>query len=235
MAKDDEIAYPTDYDREPERFRAGVTTAERYSLAGDVHEGVAARLSSERLGPVLDLGSGGGRLIAPLRSRRVPVVGFDNSPTMLASLRGPRVRGDAKSLPFGADSFGGVAALYVLYHFVEPRRIIAECRRVLQPGGLFAACAPSRHDHPELVSLLPEDGPMTFDAENGPEMLRESFRDVEVERWDGPFIRLPDQEALALYLYGHGLPKAEAERAAPGVATPLDVTKRGALMFGYKR
>jgi SAM-dependent methyltransferase len=225
----------TDYDRDPERFRAGVRTVERYAAEGDVHGPVAERLHAERLEPVLDLGCGEGRLINPLRTLGVRVVGFDTSPTMLAGVPDPRVRGEAGSLPFDAGSFGSVAALYMLYHFGNPKPVIAERRRVLRRGGLFAACAPSRYDHPELKSVLPEDDPTTFDAENGPDMLRECFQDVEIERWDGPHVHLPDREAVALYLYGRGLAKAEADEAASKVPTPLDVTKRGALMFGHKR
>ncbi len=235
MSEHNAKALPVDYDQDPERFRAGVRTVERYVADGDVHVPVAERLHAERLEPVLDLGCGEGRLVGPLRSRGVSVVGFDSSPTMLAGVPEPRVRGEAASLPFDADSFGSVAALYMLYHFADPEQVVAECRRVLRRGGLFVACAPSRHDHPELASVLPDDEPMTFDAENGPDMLRECFQDVEIERWDGPYLHLPDREALALYLYGHGLAKARAEEAASSVSTPLDVTKRGALMFGYKR
>ena len=155
MAKDDELAYPTDYDREPERFRAGVTTAERYSLAGDVHERVAARLSTERLGPVLDLGSGEGRLIAPLRSRSVPVVGFDNSPTMLASLRGPRVRGTRSLSPSAPTPSGRGGALRALplrgaqedHRGVPPRAATGRAVRSVRPQPLRpsgAGLAPAR-------------------------------------------------------------------------------------------
>lgn len=210
-------------------------TVERYAAEGDVHTPVAERLHAERLEPVLDLGCGEGRLINPLQTLGVRVVGFDTSPTMLASVPDPRVRGEAASLPFNGGSFGSVTALYMLYHFVNPKWVISECRRVLRRKGLFVACAPSRYDHPELRSVLTEDEPMTFDAENGPDMLRECFQDVEVERWDGPHVHLPDHEAVALYVYGHGLAKAEADEVASKVSTASDITKRGALMFGYKR
>jgi len=53
---------PLDYDDHPERVRAAWRAVEGFGLAGDVHEPVAARLAAERLGPVLDLGCGEGRL-----------------------------------------------------------------------------------------------------------------------------------------------------------------------------
>lgn len=46
------------------------------------------------------------------------------------------------------------------------------------------------------------DKPVTFDAEVGPALIGEVFGDVEVEAWDGPSLRLPDQAALRRYLIG---------------------------------
>ena len=88
---------------------------------------------------------------------------------MLHAGRGPRVRGDARWLPFAEETFGSVAALYMLYHLPEPREAIASSYRVLRPGGIFAACAPSRYNDPELVAVLPPSPPDTFDAEIGPQ------------------------------------------------------------------
>jgi hypothetical protein len=62
---------------------------------------------------------------------------------------------------------------------------LAEARRVLQPGGLVAVAAPSRHDSPELADALPPT-PLTFDAELAPELLAHFFTVVEVEPWDAP-------------------------------------------------
>jgi SAM-dependent methyltransferase len=227
-------AIPVDYDDDPERFRAVARATERYALVGDVHEDVADRLSRKGHEPALDLGCGDGRLISLLRQRDMQIVGLDSSPTMLSAASGPRARGDATLLPFRNGSFTSVAALYMLYHLPDPRRVIAEAYRVMRRGGLFVACAPSRYNDPELASVLPQS-PMTFDAENGPELVGEFFTDVEVERWDGPLVHLPDRDALTLYLYGHGLARLEAEKAWLRVSTPLTITKRGALIYAYKR
>ena len=223
-----------DYEDAPDRFQASVQACEQYGLVSDIHEGVADRLSKEGHEPVLDLGCGEGRLMRQLRQRGTQVIGLDRSATMLSAVSGPRVRGEATRLPARDCSFGGVAALYVLYHLADPSQAIGESYRTLRPGGLFVACAPSRYDNPELMSVL-RQSPMTFDAENGPGIVGEIFQDVEVEGWDGPFVHLPDPHALTLFLYGHGLVKAKAESAATHVSTPLTLTKRGALIWGYKR
>ena len=171
----------------------------------------------------------------PLRDLGVAVIGLDSSPTQLANAPDTRVRGDARSLPFADESFNTGAALYMLYHLPEPQVVIAECYRVLRKGGLFAACAPSRYDDPELSHFLSDKPPSTFDAESGIEMVGELFQDVDVDAWDLPYYRLPDKAGVELYLYGHQYPRDVARRVADQVELPLTVTKRGAIIYGYKR
>ncbi len=227
---------PLDYDEDPDRFLGGTRIFERYWSVSDVHEDVAERLSQGRAEPVLDIGCGNGRLMSHLNERGMAFVGLDSSSRMLASVHGPRVLGDAAQLPFRSGSLGSVAALYMLYHLPDPRLAIAESYRVLRPGGLFVASTPSRHDDPELRSALPRTRTMTFDAESGPELVAEVFRNVKVERWDAPLVHLPDHDAVALYLYHHNqIPKAQAQRIALDIPTPMTLTKRGALIWAYKR
>ena len=237
---DDRAAFiALDYDRDPARVCAAQAATGRYSAAGDVHGDVADRLAAEGHAPVVDVGCGSGVLMALLRGRGVPVVGVDASPAQLARGAGPRVRADALKLPFPDESVGGVAALYMLYHVPDPTLAVAECHRVLRPGGLFAACSPSRRDDPELVDAFPEYAAtfdaMSFDAEDGPALIEATFGNVEIDRWDGPYTHLPDRNAVELYLYGHGLPKASVSSAASRVPTPLTITKRGAIMYAYKQ
>ena len=111
---------PVDYDSDPGRCRAVGQATARYSLVADVHEDVADRLAREDHTPVLDVGCGHGRLLAMLRQRGTRAVGLDGSPSQLSRASGPRVRGDATRLPFPDASFGGAAALYMLYHVPDP-------------------------------------------------------------------------------------------------------------------
>src|SRR5687768_2920917 len=138
-------ARPCDYDANPSRFRQNVTAAARYSQ-GDVHEEVAERLEAAHVEPVLDLGCGEGRLVHPLRQKGIGVIAYDYSATMLSSLSGQRVRGDATALPFRTGTFGAVAALYMLYHLANPHDALAESQRVLSRGGIFVASAPSHYN-----------------------------------------------------------------------------------------
>jgi SAM-dependent methyltransferase len=152
---------------------------------------------------------------------------------MLAEAPGPVVQGDATALPYPDASFGSVALLYVLYHLAEPERALEEAHRVLRSGGLLAVAAPSRHDSPELAQFLP-DIRLTFDAELAPELIGRRFREVEVESWDAPLLRLPTREALRDYLVGKGVEPDRAQAAAGSVEVPLRVTKRGALVYARR-
>jgi SAM-dependent methyltransferase len=229
-------AYACDYDHDPDRFRTGRQNVLAYGTAGDVHEPIAARLVAEGLRPVLDVGCGDGALGRPLIAAGVPWVGVDLSITLLRDAPRPTARADATRLPFPDQSFGAVTALYMLYHLSEPARAIAEAHRVLRPGGLLVTAAPSRYDSPEVEHLMPLQPPATFDSELGPELLGRSFASVEVDAWDGPYVTLPDAEALRRYLLGRGCPRdLAAERAAATPLTfPLPITKRGAIVYGRK-
>lgn len=227
-------AIPLDYDKNPDRFRANVKAVDRYALEGDVHEAVAERLVAESSGLILDLGCGEGRFLQPARVKGLYTIAFDYSATMLKAVAEPRVQGDARQLPFPHDSFSAIVALYMLYHLPDPREAIAESQRILHPGGLFVACAPSRFNDPELASVL-SSTQHTFDAENGLEMIQDYFQDVQVERWDAPLVHLPDREALTLYLKGRQMKAEKIHEAAQHLQTPLTLTKRGALFVGRNR
>jgi len=220
-----------DYDDNQDRWLTNVSVRQRFAIT-DTHYPTADRIVAEDLRPVLDVGCGDGEL-----HRRLPAawpwLGVDRSPTMLTRAPKPATLADARSLPFPGESFGAVAMLWMLYHLPDPETAIAEARRVLRPGGLLMACTNSQHDSPELADVY-SIGEVSFNAENGPAMVGRHFEEVELDRWDGPFVHLPDRNAVRDYLVGRLMPRDEAEAAADQVDTPLDVTKRGVLIFARK-
>jgi SAM-dependent methyltransferase len=179
--------------------------------------------------PVLDVGCGEGALAHALPG----VIGLDRSPTMLAAAPPPSVRGDALALPCHSNRFGAVVSVNVLYHVDEPVQAIEEARRVLRTGGLFAAATVARDDSPELAHVWHAE-PSTFDAEEAPQIVASVFGEVDVDAWDAPLVHLPDRDAVRDYLIARLVPRAQAAERAAAVPVPLDVTKRGCVVYARK-
>jgi ubiquinone/menaquinone biosynthesis C-methylase UbiE len=101
---------------------------------------------------VLDLGCGGGHVAGILQESGIREVwGLDPSPYLLqhASRAHPGVRfvqGVAEEIDFPSDSFDGIAVSFLL-HELPPkaiRRALAQCGRILQPGGRIVIVEPGR-------------------------------------------------------------------------------------------
>ena len=60
------------------------------------------------------------------------------------------------------------------------------------------------------------------------------FRQVQVERWDAPLVRLPDRNAVRDYLIARFVAPEAAVTAAERVTTPVTITKRGAVIHARK-
>lgn len=93
---------------------------------------------------VLDVGCGAGFLANYLAARGLLVTGLDASAESLVVARRydatGNVRyetGDAYQLPYPDAAFQTVCAMDFLEHVEQPARVVAECARVLKPGGLF--------------------------------------------------------------------------------------------------
>jgi SAM-dependent methyltransferase len=104
-------------------------------------------------GRVLDAGCGGGGTAVSLAEESAFAVGLDldarfqGSGTRLVAERGVRnaafVQGDGGRLPFRAGAFDVVFSHSVIEHVSSPRDYLAECHRVLRPGGvLYLSTAP---------------------------------------------------------------------------------------------
>lgn len=227
-------ALPGDYDADPERF----LSSSRWPH-DDVHPYVAARFHQAGAQRVLDVGGGNGKLARLLPELSMSCVLVDISPAMLALAPRPAVRADGARLPVAGACVDAVAALYTLYHYDDPVGPIAEARRVLRPGGLFAACSANRDSTPELAQVIPHWGASsTFDGEDSPAIVASVFSapgdQVEVEKWDAPMHTLATADHAAAFLRTMGMSDEAAQRAAAGLDLPLTLTMRGCFVYATK-
>ena len=92
---------------------------------------------------LLDVACGPGLAAGAAAAFGAHATGVDFSPAMVAVARQtyPAVEfrtADAEELPFANASFAAVIANFGIHHVERPQRAIAEARRALAPGGMFA-------------------------------------------------------------------------------------------------
>jgi len=116
-------------------FFAAVTALATDPLLDAVHLQPGTRL--------LDVASGPGALTAEAANRGVRAIGVDLSPRMieLAQRLYPTIEyreADVEHLPFPDHAFASVVCAFGLGHFPLPELAVAECVRILSPGGRLA-------------------------------------------------------------------------------------------------
>ena len=96
--------------------------------------------------PCLDVGCGGGRMVA-LTSSAMPSFGVELSERALHAARERGVSGlaqaEAGSLPFRSGTFGTVLALDVVEHHPRPDILMEEVKRVLKDDGVVIVTVPA--------------------------------------------------------------------------------------------
>lgn len=127
---------------------------------------VAALLKSRPPGIVLDVGSGPGLIGDHVRSLGFRYVGTDASVGMArecgrrAGADGGRfsAAANAEALPFPDTAFDAVTVLGSLEYVGAPARALAECRRVLRPGGLLVVSLLNKSSLYRLLVRARRDG-----------------------------------------------------------------------------
>lgn len=124
-------------------------------------EGAMARLlGPHRVGHMLDLGTGTGRMIELFGPQADKVSAIDRSPDMLRLARAKLptdggdkydlMLGDFGAVPLDAASVDLVTAHQILHYTPDPRTVIAESARVLRSGGRLLVADFAPHDREEL-------------------------------------------------------------------------------------
>ncbi|AKJ09608.1 methyltransferase [Streptomyces incarnatus] len=131
-----------DYDKEADAYDA--------SRGGEARAAAAAQavldLIPDTPGRLLDVACGTGIVTRRLAAGRpaLRVTGADLAPAMVrmagVRLPGAVVRADSRRLPFCTGTFDAVTSIWLLHLLEDPedaRAIVAECARVLRPGGVY--------------------------------------------------------------------------------------------------
>jgi ubiquinone/menaquinone biosynthesis C-methylase UbiE len=109
------------------------------SLVNQIEVETIASLLNGQTGLCLDIGVGTGRMVTPLSSQGLNIIGLDISEGMLRVAKGkgiPIVYGDARRIPFKDETFDVAIASRVLIHLGDPA-CYHEASRVLRKNGTF--------------------------------------------------------------------------------------------------
>ena len=224
-----------------------IDTHRRYSeTADDIEAAVDRAAELPPGGALLDIGCGTGAFLRRLAAtgHRGVLVGVDTSRAAVDAVRGvPGVTGhlaSATALPFADASFDAVTARHMLYHVPDPVAAIAEARRVLRPGGRFAAVVNVADATPMLLGLTADAvaahglDPSVFQVPvhsgNLPAMVERVFGHAHVERHDGALVFDAPEPVIAYAvscLTGFGVPAGHPLRPA----VERTVAERGRALF----
>ena len=119
---------------------------------------------------VLDVACGPGLVLRAFAARAKHVTGIDVTPAMIARAREllaglPNVSldtADVVPLPYANGEFDVVVSRFAFHHFVDPRAVLGEMRRVCRPGGRVVVC-----------DLLGSEDPRKAEAFHELEMIRD--------------------------------------------------------------
>jgi ArsR family transcriptional regulator len=125
---------------------------------------VAGTAALLKLGDVLDVGSGDGAAAAAIAPYCRSLTCVDTNARLIEAARTRlahhgNVRAevaDAHELPFSDASFDAVLVFHTLTYAERPARVLAECARVLRPGGRLVVLCLDEHRQSEVTARYGE-------------------------------------------------------------------------------
>ena len=132
---------------------------------------------------VLEMACGAGPGLTYLASKARSVVGGDYTHHLLrvardqTAARVPLARVDAQAIPFASGAFDVVLLFEAVYYIPNPRRFVAEARRVLRPSGRLVIVT----DNPKFPGFNPSPfSHRYFDSEELRDLLSSEGFDVAI-------------------------------------------------------
>lgn len=95
---------------------------------------------------LLDLGSGAGFVINPLKADKKVAVDISHNQLLRVSDDTTRIRANVENLPIEDEYFNVVVCTDVFEHVKEERKLVSEIVRVLEPGGMLLFACPWKQD-----------------------------------------------------------------------------------------
>ncbi|HEX3774537.1 MAG TPA: metalloregulator ArsR/SmtB family transcription factor [Polyangiaceae bacterium] len=141
---------------------------ERYYSPGRTWQSLAVGIAAFlKLGDVLDVGSGDGAAAASLAPYCKSLTCIDTSARMIESAKERLAKfaharaavADVHALPFADESFDSVLMFHTLTYAEAPERALAECARVLRPGGKIVLLCLNEHQQHEVTARYGERHP----------------------------------------------------------------------------
>jgi ubiquinone/menaquinone biosynthesis C-methylase UbiE len=165
------------YDLQVEILFNGAADPMRRRILAPLKDGLAnVGASNSAQTRVLDVACGTGRTLRMIRGAlsKASLYGVDLSPAylrkanqLLAEIPGelPQlIQANAEELPYLENYFHGVTCVFLFHELPAPvrQKVIDECYRVTQPGGVFVICdSIQKADSPDMAPMM-ENFPIMF-------------------------------------------------------------------------
>lgn len=188
---------------------------------------------------VLDVGCGLGETTEQFaKELGADVQAIDLSPRMVELTRARGIDahvGDVQKLPYADGEFDCVFAGWVLYHVPDLPKAVAECARVLRPGGRLVASTYFENNMDELWGLIEGLGPrepLSFSHTNGADILQRDFATVERRDFEAT-LTFPDTESIREFV-ASTIDRAHLAPLMPEVDKPFRATTRHVIFIAEK-
>jgi ubiquinone/menaquinone biosynthesis C-methylase UbiE/DNA-binding transcriptional ArsR family regulator len=178
-------------------------------VADDVVEAaILEALKGERLGALLDLGTGTGRMLQLLAQQADRLVGVDASHAMLAVARARLAEAglrcelrqcDVYALPFDMQGFDTIVLHQVLHFLEDPARALRETALRLKPGGRLLVVDFAPHAH-EFLRSEQAHRRLGFSAQQVESWFREAGLTPQIHRDFAPEASARDRLTVSLFL-----------------------------------